>query len=141
LLIAALLLESGVIAAGTTIGIRSFEFQFGCVPTNLPAVLIYPGAGVALTQTVIMGLTVAKHTVAVRNGWGRTPVVSLMIRDGTTVFIVMSGLMVLGALCSIFHPSVAGLFFSWGMSILCCIVCFSLHPPKTLISHYFRLVG
>jgi hypothetical protein len=43
------------------------------------------------TQGVITFLTVVKHSIARRAGWGRTPIVSLMIRDGAMTFAVMFG--------------------------------------------------
>lgn len=44
-----------------------------------------------LTQVVILGLTLVKHSFVRREGWGRTPVVSLVLRDGSYVFFTVSG--------------------------------------------------
>jgi hypothetical protein len=42
-------------------------------------------------QTTILGLTIIKCFVALRAGWGRVPLVKLIVRDGTLSFIVISG--------------------------------------------------
>jgi hypothetical protein len=44
---------------------------------------------IGLSQLTVLVLTVVKHVLTRRAGWGRTPIVSLMLRDGTLVFIVM----------------------------------------------------
>lgn len=44
-----------------------------------------------ITQVVILGLTLVKHSFARREGWGRTPVISLVLRDGSYVFLIISG--------------------------------------------------
>lgn len=43
------------------------------------------------TQSSILFLTIAKQIFAKRTGWGRTPMVSLMIRDGTFAFVMIFG--------------------------------------------------
>lgn len=43
------------------------------------------------TQITLMGLTLLKTVLARRSGWGRTPIVSLLLRDSSAVFFVISG--------------------------------------------------
>lgn len=50
-----------------------------------------PRFATVFTQLLILGLTVGKHHLALRAGWRRTPIVSLMLRDGATVFFVVAG--------------------------------------------------
>jgi hypothetical protein len=38
-----------------------------------------------------MGLTLLKTVLTRRSGWGRTPIVSLLLRDSSAVFFVISG--------------------------------------------------
>lgn len=100
------------IIVATIGGVRTFrviEFNRVCGVNKVPYDLVYFGSvhhflllytpftlnccsrfSSAVPQTMIWGLTLYKHTIASRNGWGRTPVVSLMIRDGTTVFGLIS---------------------------------------------------
>ena len=42
-------------------------------------------------ETVLFVLTLFKFIVALRNGWGRTPVLFLLVRDGTWAFILIFG--------------------------------------------------
>lgn len=48
-------------------------------------------AVVMITQTTLIGLTLIKHILAKRAGWGRTPLVSLLIRDGTITYFITCG--------------------------------------------------
>jgi hypothetical protein len=42
-------------------------------------------------ETTLFLLTLAKFLIALRGGWGRTPVVYLLMRDGTWAFILIFG--------------------------------------------------
>jgi hypothetical protein len=42
-------------------------------------------------ETVLFVLTLIKFLVALRHGWGRTPVIHLLMRDGTWAFILIFG--------------------------------------------------
>lgn len=68
--------------------------QFGFVFEFIPKIdnLIWGISIIALcTQSSILFLTFAKQIFAVRTGWGRTPLVSLMIRDGVFAFVAIFG--------------------------------------------------
>lgn len=43
------------------------------------------------TQSVIWVLAMYKRNLIVRDGWGRTPIVRLVTRDGALVFVVICG--------------------------------------------------
>lgn len=48
---------------------------------------------IAITsQSIILYLTIHKHIVASRSGWSRTPIISLLMRDGATSYAVMIAL-------------------------------------------------
>lgn len=51
-------------------------------------------ACVVTTQSVIWALTMHKRNLAVRDGWGSTPVVKLVARDGAVVFFAVCGQLV-----------------------------------------------
>ncbi|KZP18511.1 hypothetical protein FIBSPDRAFT_593255 [Athelia psychrophila] len=73
---------------------------------NIPRLLFSPACSTVLelrpviqfgiisicTQTSILFLTIAKQLFASRAGLGRTPIVSLMIRDGLLAFVVIFGM-------------------------------------------------
>jgi hypothetical protein len=48
-------------------------------------------AAFILFETILFLLTLAKFLIALRDGWGRTPVVHLLMRDGTWAFILIFG--------------------------------------------------
>lgn len=39
-----------------------------------------------IVHCILICLTMFKYIIAVRAGWGRTPLVSLIVRDGSTVY-------------------------------------------------------
>ena len=52
--------------------------------------LFYSAAFVSF-ESVLFILTLIKFLVALRSGWGRTPVLFLLVRDGTWAFILIFG--------------------------------------------------
>lgn len=88
--------------------IRQLEFYGPCLPMWTPVELLYfryasslypqspahrkiPSVMEITFQVLIFMLTLYKQFVAVLNGWQRTPVVSIVMRDGAVVFATMSG--------------------------------------------------
>ena len=53
--------------------------------------LVLSRAAFVTFETVLFVLTLIKFLVALRSGWGRTPVVFLLVRDGTWAFILIFG--------------------------------------------------
>ena len=53
--------------------------------------IVYSVAFVSF-ETILFVLTLAKFLVALRDGWGRTSIVYLLVRDGTWAFILIFGL-------------------------------------------------
>jgi hypothetical protein len=53
--------------------------------------LVFYSAAFISFESVLFILTLIKFLVALRNGWGRTPVVFLLVRDGTWAFILIFG--------------------------------------------------
>ncbi|KAH9023637.1 hypothetical protein EDB84DRAFT_468732 [Lactarius hengduanensis] len=53
-----------------------------------PRLLLFAVAFVSF-ETILFILTLFKFIVALRNGWGRTPVLYLLVRDGTWAFILI----------------------------------------------------
>ena len=68
---------------------------FGYTPILLISSAIltssFSSAAFILFETVLFVLTLIKFMVALRSGWGRTPVVFLLVRDGTWAFILIFG--------------------------------------------------
>ncbi|KAF8876726.1 hypothetical protein BD779DRAFT_1677626 [Infundibulicybe gibba] len=55
-----------------------------------PMSLAFFGAGIGISQSVIAVMTSGKYIAALQHGWARTPLVSLMIRDGGLVFTLLA---------------------------------------------------
>ena len=80
-------------------------FAYGHILLTASAILIlafYSAAFVSF-ESVLFILTLIKFIVALRSGWGRTPVVFLLVRDGTWAFVLIFGLPPLPF--SVFHYS------------------------------------
>ena len=67
-------------------------------------ILVFYSAAFVLFETVLFVLTLIKFLVALRGGWGRTPVVFLLVRDGTWAFILIFGSPPLLTLTTFAHP-------------------------------------
>ena len=68
-------------------------FAYGHIFLTTSAILIwvlYSAAFVSF-ESVLFILTLIKFVVALRSGWGRTPVVFLLVRDGTWAFMLIFG--------------------------------------------------
>ena len=68
-------------------------FAYDYIPLTSSTILMLNLYSVAfvLFETVLFVLTLVKFLVALRNGWGRTPVIYLLVRDGTWAFILIFG--------------------------------------------------
>lgn len=53
------------------------------------SVLLRAGAG--LSQVVVVAMTLFKLVVGRRGGWGRTPLTSLMLKQGLVTFFIVLG--------------------------------------------------
>lgn len=53
--------------------------------------MVFYSAAFVSFESVLFILTLIKFLVALRSGWGRTPVVFLLVRDGTWAFILIFG--------------------------------------------------
>ncbi|TFK67633.1 hypothetical protein BDN72DRAFT_89317 [Pluteus cervinus] len=78
--------------------IRHLLAAFSCHIPDISSGLLYFGAGAGLNQSTIIILTTAKYVVGYRQGWARTPLVFVMIRDGAVVFLILS--VILGVIIS-----------------------------------------
>lgn len=134
--------------------IRAAKYHEYCIFSKPPLQLTYHGIIVLSTQITLMGLTLLKTVLARRSGWGRTPIVSLLLRDSSAVFVVISALCLLtigfcrlngeGAIVMLLYiwPFIL-LFcaddmftrFSWNVSILSSCGCWLLINTQQLVAH------
>ncbi|KAH0826346.1 hypothetical protein J3R83DRAFT_5301, partial [Lanmaoa asiatica] len=78
-------------AAGSNIALCSvMEYFEACILLLPRKEMASPLAGITvIAQSTILGMTLFKHFVAVRLGWGRTPLLSLLVRDATSCYVLM----------------------------------------------------
>ncbi|KAJ7129016.1 hypothetical protein C8R43DRAFT_690735 [Mycena crocata] len=103
---------------GLGLSLPGIQFDEICVVTAIsPALLIY-GAATLLFQTFLFGLTVYKFVIALREGWGDTPLVGLVMRDGTWAFVLLFA-MVSGeaSLYLLKNHAFAGVLFGWLLTV------------------------
>ncbi|KAH7884310.1 hypothetical protein F5I97DRAFT_1437879 [Phlebopus sp. FC_14] len=86
-------LTSDVTGAVYTMPMAAFEQA--CIIVDIPwegrsFMVVCP-----IIQTCLVGMILFKSFLAIRAGWGRTPLVSLLIREGFTTYFVLMGLFVL----------------------------------------------
>ncbi|KAG1759963.1 hypothetical protein EDD22DRAFT_781833, partial [Suillus occidentalis] len=63
-----------------------------CILSKPPSQIITSSIAVVATQSTLLGLALIKHILARRAGWGRAPLVSLLIRDGTATYFIICGM-------------------------------------------------
>ncbi|KAJ6493456.1 hypothetical protein C8R45DRAFT_1136693 [Mycena sanguinolenta] len=68
-------------------GIR-FDDERRCIVTHFPNSFIFYGASAILFQTVLFSLTVLRFVQAIRAGWGKMPLLLLIVRDGTWAYLL-----------------------------------------------------
>ncbi|KAJ6486960.1 hypothetical protein C8R45DRAFT_828311, partial [Mycena sanguinolenta] len=70
-------------------GIR-FDDERRCIGTHFPNSFIFYGASAlpVLFQTVLFSLTVLRFVQAIRAGWGKMPLLLLIVRDGTWAYFL-----------------------------------------------------
>ncbi|KAJ6543975.1 hypothetical protein B0H19DRAFT_292807 [Mycena capillaripes] len=85
----ALALEIVGMCVGLGLSLPAIQFDEICVVTSVSKALFIYGGATLLFQTFLFSLTVVKFVGAVREGWGDTPLVGLVMRDGTWAFITL----------------------------------------------------
>ncbi|KAF9243412.1 hypothetical protein BU15DRAFT_42994 [Melanogaster broomeanus] len=62
-----------------------------CILTDPPEHVLNYSAVLLVTQSVLVGLMFFKYITTLRSRWARIPLVSLLVRDGSIVYIIMLG--------------------------------------------------
>ncbi|KAJ6558431.1 hypothetical protein DFH09DRAFT_1317169 [Mycena vulgaris] len=112
-------LEVSVMCVALALALPGIQFNAElCVVTRIsPILLIYAGATL-LFQTLLFGLTAVKFVGALRAGWGDTPLVSLIMRDGTWAFILLFAVIAGDAsLYTLKNHTFAGVLYGWLLSV------------------------
>lgn len=85
-----LFVAENVVMIITLVGVApEIGFDSICTVVHSPPRLLLFAVAFVSFETVLFILTLFKFIVALRNGWGRTPVLFLLVRDGTWAFILI----------------------------------------------------
>ncbi|KAF8893962.1 hypothetical protein BD779DRAFT_1783549, partial [Infundibulicybe gibba] len=100
LLLLVIITRIGLVSAGTTAALPLLDFTSRCLMTNSPRNMVtYFACGEIGIQLLIFGLTFSKYRTT-RAGWGRTPLVSALNRDGALVLMALSVVLITAAVNS-----------------------------------------
>ncbi|KAI0686317.1 hypothetical protein BC835DRAFT_470861 [Cytidiella melzeri] len=88
------------------------------VRSSPPSFIIYWIVSLAF-ETVLFVLTLAKFFAAVKDGWGKRPVMREFVQDGTWAYaLVFVTMAINSALYKSVHSPLAGICFTWLLSVL-----------------------
>ncbi|KAJ6495695.1 hypothetical protein C8R47DRAFT_369603 [Mycena vitilis] len=118
LVLAAFALEVAGMCVGLGLALPGIQFDEICLVTKISPTLLIYGAATLLFQTFLFGLTLFKFVHAVRDGWGDTPLVGLVMRDGTWAFILLFAV-VGGDAClyGLKNHTFSGVLYGWLLSV------------------------
>ncbi|KAF4567487.1 hypothetical protein EYR40_006492 [Pleurotus pulmonarius] len=109
--------EVTCMVVGISVSAHGFVFDSRCGVTDTPSTAVIFGVVTPIFQTLLFFLTFYKFAQAVKEGWGRTPLTVLLIRDGTWAFFVIEVLLALNGILNFTtdYPY-SSLMFCWLLS-------------------------
>ncbi|KAI0248021.1 hypothetical protein BJV78DRAFT_1076238, partial [Lactifluus subvellereus] len=113
------LVENVVMTVTLVKVVPGVRFDAICIVRRSPSDLVIFAVAFVSFETVLFVLTLVKFLVALRNGWGRTPVVYLLVRDGTWAFILIFVTLCVNAgfYLGAGNSAIAAIAFPWLLSI------------------------
>ncbi|KAF4598133.1 hypothetical protein EYR38_006529 [Pleurotus pulmonarius] len=90
--------EVTCMVVGISVSAHGFVFDSRCGVTDTPSTAVIFGVVTPIFQTLLFFMTFYKFARAVKEGWGRTPLTVLLIRDGTWAFFVIEVLLALNGI-------------------------------------------
>ncbi|KAF7375891.1 hypothetical protein MSAN_00003500 [Mycena sanguinolenta] len=111
-------LEVCGMCVGLGLSLGGIKFDDLCLTNAAPETLIIYGGSTLLFQTFMFILTIIKFITAVREGWGDTPLVGLVMRDGTWAFFLLFAVVAANsALFALKNHDLASILFEWILSV------------------------
>ncbi|KIK67865.1 hypothetical protein GYMLUDRAFT_797010 [Collybiopsis luxurians FD-317 M1] len=111
-------LEICIMCVGLALTLPGIRYDPICLNVDVPITLLVYAAGTILFQALLFVFTVFKFILAIRSGWGRVPIVLLLMRDGTWAFFVIFAVLVCNAsLYGLKNTAFAGILYSWVLTI------------------------
>lgn len=94
------------------------EYTITCATLSTPRGMFIYGATSIAFQTVLFFLTLYKFLSAVRSGWNTTPIMALLVRDGTwSFFVLMVTLTSYGLVITFANDAFNLLLYNWLISV------------------------
>ncbi|THV06171.1 hypothetical protein K435DRAFT_773378 [Dendrothele bispora CBS 962.96] len=97
-----------------------------------PRSFVYFGIIPSLTQLTILVLTLLQYRRAARGGWAKTPIIGLMIRDGTIAFIVLFAMTAGWVITTVMSSRYTPVFYSW-------LICFGASTACRIIINTYQI--
>ncbi|KDQ54545.1 hypothetical protein JAAARDRAFT_196461 [Jaapia argillacea MUCL 33604] len=117
-------MEQVVMAISLRYVVPGLQFNDICIVTKSPPAMVVFGGAALLFQFFLFALTLVKFVSALRAGWGRTPLISLLAVDGTWAFGLILCIFLLNAIFYIvINNATSAIGFAWLLSLLpfsCC---------------------
>ncbi|KAJ7577254.1 hypothetical protein C8J56DRAFT_971436 [Mycena floridula] len=109
--------ELFAMALGLGLAVPKITYDDICLTNYIPETIgIYGGAAVAF-QSLLFGLTLYKFWRGIRQGLGRSDVVSLLMRDGTWAFFLLFFLLAgQGSLAFLKNTSMISILYGWSLT-------------------------
>ncbi|KIJ64953.1 hypothetical protein HYDPIDRAFT_111643 [Hydnomerulius pinastri MD-312] len=116
------LITASLVTLGRARGTRA-SFGTVCLLIDLPKKTLFHAIPLLITQTALMGLITIKSVLAAQAGWGRTPLVSLLMREGIVVYFAMLGFLAFALMAYIQRDDRSILTVFWFTSIMSIFGC------------------
>ncbi|KAF8960806.1 hypothetical protein BDZ97DRAFT_1665344 [Flammula alnicola] len=115
-----LVMQGMLVATCTSRTLHLVPFSETCNVLETPHEVIYIMAGVLLTQTILLVLTIAKRKIA----FGESPIVHLVVRHGAWVFVLVVSMWVTIIPYSLFtQVSKPHIIFVWPIALMSIATC------------------
>ncbi|KDQ52590.1 hypothetical protein JAAARDRAFT_40194 [Jaapia argillacea MUCL 33604] len=122
LMLAILAIEVAFVVPVYVIYVPRVKYGIQCSATTTQdskALFVSISTASILIQFILSGFTLVKTAGAIKSGWGRTPVMIILMRDGSWVFLIQFGAMMLNAIHTVQVGPIKGhIVFTWFWAIL-----------------------
>ncbi|KAF8198078.1 hypothetical protein BJ912DRAFT_56705 [Pholiota molesta] len=108
--------QIGAVVAGTVFSTPGKGFTPSYILLTSPNSYTYFGISAIVSQVTILVLTLAQYKVAVRHGWGKVPIMMLMVRDGTAAFFILIIITTMTVVATSMQDKYAPIGNSWFLS-------------------------
>jgi len=115
--------EIGAVVAGVVFSTPGKNFTPSSILMSDSNSYTYFGISAIVSQVTILALTLAKYKTAVQHGWGKVPIMLLMVRDGTAAFFILLIITTMTVVATSMQTEYAPIGNSWFLSIVACSGC------------------